>query len=83
MPVNTYIVDAYQKYAASGLAATTVLRSIVGACLPLAGPKMYDALGLGWGNSVLGFIALMFLPMPFIFERYGERLRKRYPVGFE
>ncbi|CCX16704.1 Similar to Uncharacterized transporter C1529.01; acc. no. Q9USN4 [Pyronema omphalodes CBS 100304] len=83
MPVNTYIVDAFQMYAASALAATTVLRSVVGACLPLAGPKMYDALGLGWGNSLLGFIALIFLPMPFVFERYGERLRKRFPVGFQ
>jgi multidrug resistance protein len=83
MPVNTYMVDAFQMYAASALAATTVLRSVVGACLPLAGPKMYDALGLGWGNSLLGFIALIFLPMPFFFERYGEKLRKRFPVGFQ
>ncbi|KAI5808427.1 major facilitator superfamily domain-containing protein [Pyronema omphalodes] len=54
-------------YAASALAATTVLRSV-----------MYQALGLGWGNSLLGFIALVFLPMPFVFERYGERLRRRF-----
>lgn len=83
MPINTYIVDAFQTYAASALAATTVLRSIFGACLPLAGPKMYDALGLGWGNSLLGFVALLFLPMPFIFQKYGEILRTKFPVGFE
>jgi multidrug resistance protein len=83
MPVNTYMVDAFQKYAASALAATTVLRSVFGACLPLAGPKMYDSLGLGWGNSLLGFVALLFLPVPFIFQKYGERLRTKFPVGFE
>ncbi|KAF8535122.1 putative MFS multidrug transporter [Trichophaea hybrida] len=82
MPVNTYIMDAYEKYSASALASTAVLRSILGACLPLAGPKMYASLGLGWGTSVMGFIAVAFMPMPFIFERYGERLRKRFPVGF-
>lgn len=26
---------------------------------------MYDALGLGWGNSLLGFIALAMAPLPF------------------
>jgi hypothetical protein len=26
---------------------------------------MYDALGLGWGNSLLGFIALALAPLPF------------------
>jgi len=83
MPITTYIVDGYTKYAASALAATTVLRSLFGALLPLAGPKMYDALGLGWGNSLLGFVALLFLPMPFLFQKYGERLRTRYAVGFE
>jgi len=29
---------------------------------PLAGPSMYKALGLGWGNSVLGFIAIGLIP---------------------
>ena len=45
MPVQTYLVDAYDRYAASALAANTVLRSLAGAFLPLAGPKMYKALG--------------------------------------
>jgi len=82
MPVNTYIIDAYEKYSASALASVAVLRSILGACLPLAAPKLYVALGIGWGTSVMGFIAVLFLPMPFVFQRYGERLRKRFPVGF-
>lgn len=81
MPVNVYLVDAYTKYAASALAASTVTRSVFGACLPLAGPRMYDALGLGWGNSLLAFVALLFLPMPFLFEKYGERLRTKFPVS--
>jgi len=32
------------------MAANTVLRSLGGALLPLSGRKMYEALGLGWGN---------------------------------
>lgn len=76
MPINTYLVDAYPQFAASAMAANTILRSAAGAFLPLAGPRMYAALGLGWGNSLLAFIALAMLPLPVIFFKYGERIRK-------
>ena len=75
MPIQTYLVDAFTIYAASALAANTVLRSLVGAVLPLAGQKMYATLGLGWGNSLLAFIALAMCPIPVIFYRYGEKIR--------
>ena len=55
---QTYIVDSYQRYAASCLAAVAVLRSLAGFGLPLFAPKMYRALGYGWGNSLLGFVAI-------------------------
>lgn len=75
MTVTTYLVDVFTVYAASAMAANTVFRSLAGALLPLAGPKMYAALGLGWGNSLLGFIALAFCVLPVIFWVYGERIR--------
>lgn len=76
MPIQTYLVDAFTIYAASALAANTVLRSLVGALLPLAGQKMYATLGLGWGNTLLAFIAVAMCPIPVIFYKYGERIRK-------
>lgn len=42
------MIDAYTKYAASALAATSIVRSIVGGCLPIAGLPLYSALGYGW-----------------------------------
>lgn len=83
MTVSTYLVDAFTIYAASAMAANTVFRSLAGALLPLAGPSMYQTLGLGWGNSLLGFIALAFSPLPLIFYIYGERIRtsKRFQVN--
>ncbi|KAJ5722247.1 hypothetical protein N7488_000282 [Penicillium malachiteum] len=75
--LQTYVVDSYTLYAASGIAAITVTRSLLGALLPLAGPYMYDALGYGWGNSLLGFLTLAMMPMPFVFRRYGRTLRER------
>jgi hypothetical protein len=41
---------------------------------------MYDKLGLGWGNSLLGFIAALLIPAPWLILRYGELLRKKYEI---
>lgn len=76
VPVGVYLVDAYPKYPASATAASTVFRSIGGALLPLAGRRMYAALGLGMGNTLLAAIAVAMTPMIWIFLRYGEALRK-------
>ncbi|GAB7333003.1 hypothetical protein MBLNU13_g04698t1 [Cladosporium sp. NU13] len=46
MAVNTYLIDAFTMYAASAMAANTILRSILGGVFPLFGLQMYDALGL-------------------------------------
>jgi len=75
---QTYIVDAYSRYAASAVASTTVLRSLCGFGFPLFAPAMYSKLGYGWGNSVLGFIAIgLGLPAPIMLWLYGEKLRAR------
>lgn len=79
MPVQTYLIDAFPLYAASASAANTIIRSLAGAFLPLAGPALYRSLGQGWGNSLLAFIALAFTPMAWILFRYGERIRKNHP----
>ncbi|CAG7929554.1 unnamed protein product [Penicillium olsonii] len=75
MSASTYLVDSYLRYAASVTAANTALRSLIGALLPLAGPSMYEALGLGWGNSLLAFIALVMCSVPFLFWKYGAMIR--------
>jgi MFS family permease len=80
MPVQTYLIDAFELHAASASAYNTVLRSLLGAFLPLAGPGLYAALGQGWGNSMLGFVALGFTPLAWVILRFGERIRVAYPV---
>ena len=75
-----YLVDTYWRYSASAIAASTVLQSFTGAVLPLAGPALYDRLGLGWGNSVLAFIALAVFPVPLLFYSYGEKLRNMFTM---
>lgn len=75
IPLQAYLVDAYKLHAASAIAATIVSRCVIGAVLPLAGPPLYKGLGLGWGNSVLAFVAVGFLPMPFLLMKYGSWIR--------
>jgi len=80
IPIQTYVIDAFPSFAASGLAALTVLRSLFGSFLPLAGTPMYSKLGLGWGNTVLGFVAIGLIPAPMLIYRFGGKIRKNYPV---
>lgn len=76
--IQTYVVDSYTRYAASALGAITVLRSLAGFGFPLFAPYMYNALEYGWGNSLLGFIAVgLGLPAPFLLWFFGQRLRAR------
>ena len=41
----------YTKYTASAIAASSVLRRIAGAPVPLVSVPFYDRLGLDWANS--------------------------------
>lgn len=81
LPAQLYMVDVFgPEAAASALAANVILRLLFAAFVPLAGPSLYADLGLGWGNSVLGFIGVAFLPVPLLFYRYGGWLRERFAV---
>ncbi|KAK3950294.1 major facilitator superfamily domain-containing protein [Pseudoneurospora amorphoporcata] len=78
MSVQSYLLEAFLTHAASVTAALAVLRSLLGALLPLGALDLYESkLQFGWGNSLLGFIALLLVPIPFVFYIYGERLRKK------
>ncbi|KAF2476305.1 major facilitator superfamily transporter [Lindgomyces ingoldianus] len=76
--IQTYLVDSYTRYAASAIAAATVLRSLAGFGFPLFAPAMYNTLDFGWGNSLLGFIAIgLGVPAPFLLWKFGGLLRSR------
>ncbi|PYI09850.1 synaptic vesicle transporter [Aspergillus sclerotiicarbonarius CBS 121057] len=74
--MQTYVVDSYQIYAASAMAACAILRSLAGFGFPLFAPYLYQSLGYGWGTSVLAFISVgLGLPAPFLFWKFGPKLR--------
>ncbi|KAM0164074.1 hypothetical protein ACHAPG_000825 [Botrytis cinerea] len=75
LPVQMYLVDTCTIYAASATGACTIIRSICSTLIPLSANHLYDHLGYGWGNSVLAFIAIGFVPIALLVLRYGERIR--------
>jgi hypothetical protein len=62
-------------YAASGLAANTILRSACGAAFPLFIKIAIDNIGVEWVCTIFGCIAVLLAPIPLFFYRYGARLR--------
>jgi hypothetical protein len=81
--LQTYTIDSYQLYAASAVGATAVARSITGFVFPLFADYMFNALGEGWGNSILAFATIgIGYSGSLVLWFFGERLRKasRYAV---
>ncbi|KAL5346912.1 MFS siderochrome iron transporter 1 [Pseudogymnoascus australis] len=78
-----YLIDAYTIYAASVLAASSVLRSLFGAAFPLFASYMYDSLGIHWASSVPAFLAVLCIPAPFLFYKYGESIRLKCKYAAE
>ncbi|KAL2065824.1 hypothetical protein VTL71DRAFT_3494 [Oculimacula yallundae] len=72
-----YLTDSYLMYAASALAANTVCRSAAGAAAPLFTQQMFNALGVGGGGSLIGGVAILLMPIPFVFYKYGGPIRER------
>lgn len=75
---QAYVVDTYTTYAASATGAAAFVRTMMGFSFPLFAPGMYDTLGVGWGNSLLGFISLILgLIAPVLLWKYGGWLRSK------
>ncbi|ETN46113.1 uncharacterized protein HMPREF1541_00297 [Cyphellophora europaea CBS 101466] len=70
-----YLTDTYLMYTASAMAANTISRSACGAAAPLFTNQMFKALGVGGGGSLVGGVALLLAPIPFVFYKYGESIR--------
>lgn len=75
---QAYTTDAYEaNYAASAASVGAFMRTMCGFSFPLFAPKMYETLGLGWGNSLLAFLTLAVgLVGPVGLWFYGAQLRK-------
>ncbi|RAK71471.1 MFS transporter [Aspergillus fijiensis CBS 313.89] len=79
--IFTFLVDAYPQYAASALAANGFARCSFAAAFPLFGVQMYEKLGYQWATSLLAFLMVFMMPLPWLFFKHGKMLRKNSRFG--
>lgn len=83
LSVFNYLIDSYTIFAASVLAANSLVRSTFGAVFPLFTTYMYHNLGIHWASSIPAFLAVACVPFPFIFYKYGAQIRTRCTYAAE
>ncbi|KAI9693448.1 MAG: hypothetical protein M1820_009241 [Bogoriella megaspora] len=75
---NLYMMDTYGPlYGASAAGANSLSRYTLSFAFPLFTLQMYDALGIGWATTLLGFCTVCMTPIPWVFFRWGSRLRAK------
>ncbi|THH21322.1 hypothetical protein EW146_g219 [Bondarzewia mesenterica] len=62
-------------YVASAMAAKTFVRSMAGAAVPMFVVQMYKGLNPRWASSLLGFVSVAMMPIPFVFYKWGKNIR--------
>ncbi|KAH7114018.1 major facilitator superfamily domain-containing protein, partial [Dactylonectria macrodidyma] len=73
-----YVADTYHgSVVASAAAANSLARYGFAGVFPLFTIQMYQKLGIDWASSLLGFIALALLPVPWVLFKYGPQVRAK------
>ncbi|KAL0579081.1 hypothetical protein V5O48_002923 [Marasmius crinis-equi] len=62
----------YSAFAASALAAKTLLRSEVGAMVPLFVNQMFHNMGFQYAGLLLALVAVAITPIPFVFYKFEQ-----------
>jgi len=75
--VLPYLSDAYPDSVASVLAGNDLMRSAFGAGFPLFATAMYHRLGINWASSLLAFLGIAFIPIPFLLYKFGKQIRQK------
>ncbi|EME40023.1 hypothetical protein DOTSEDRAFT_178928 [Dothistroma septosporum NZE10] len=78
-----YIIDSYETYSGSALASITMARYIFSAGLVVATRPMYQGIGVQFVMTIMGTLALMLVPVPWLLIRYGDRVRARSKFASE
>lgn len=79
----TYTEDAYKTFSASALAGIGLIRNLFGAAFPLFAHSLFTNMGYEWAGTLLAFLALGLVPIPFVLSRYGRLLREKSPWARE
>ncbi|POS72548.1 major facilitator superfamily transporter [Diaporthe helianthi] len=79
----TYMEDSYKVYSASALAGIGLIRNLFGAAFPLFAHSLFTKMGYQWAGTLLAGLAVILVPIPFVWSRHGRLLRERSPWARE
>jgi hypothetical protein len=75
---SIFIADTYGPLnGASANAGNNFLRYIAGAACPLFVIPMMEAMTIKWAISLMGFLSILLAMVPWVFYKWGRRLRER------
>ncbi|KAH3906568.1 hypothetical protein HBH56_200290 [Parastagonospora nodorum] len=72
-----YIIDSYGEHAAIALSSITMMRYIIAGGMVMAARPMYDGIGVHWTMTLLGCVATLLVPGPYLLRRWGGKLREK------
>lgn len=74
---TSYIANVFGLYATSAAAGNLMVRSLLGAIFVTIGKSMYAALTPRGAGIMLAVIELVLMPVPFLFYKWGKKIRQR------
>jgi hypothetical protein len=74
-----YIIDSYGEKAAIALASITMMRYMIAGGMVMAARTMYEKIGVHWTLTLLGCVALVLTPAPYVLFKHGAKLRGKSP----
>ncbi|KAF2964422.1 hypothetical protein GQX73_g9143 [Xylaria multiplex] len=73
-----YTGDVYHRTnVASATSANSLARYCLAAVFPLFSLQLYRNLGVAWASSLLGFVSIALLPLPWLLFKFGKAVRKK------
>ncbi|KAF8628520.1 hypothetical protein AX15_003849 [Amanita polypyramis BW_CC] len=79
--VFSYLSDCYGTWASSASAGQSLLRNLMAAIFPLFSRQMFLRLSFKWAGTLLAFIGVLLMPIPFVLFFWGPAIRKRSKVA--
>ncbi|KOC18693.1 hypothetical protein AFLA70_38g004650 [Aspergillus flavus AF70] len=73
--IYMYIIFVYLQHLASALGFMTFARYVISGALSPASIKMYENIGAHWSLTIVGIIATVMAPVPYVLYKYGHKVR--------
>ncbi|KAK2598914.1 hypothetical protein QQS21_005656 [Conoideocrella luteorostrata] len=75
--IYMYIIDSYETYSASALTFVALTRYVVAGGMTVVGIPFYENVGTHFTLTILGCIAAVLVPVPYVLSYRGHFLRHR------